>query len=119
MPRTVALLSAVLVARWQPVGDIVLPYRYNAQGKPGQLGVRVTAMSGGSGRLAFVRRCAGLIASRAEKSATNCHWRPSTATRPALYAGLVARAPRGGAVSAGGAAGSFAAPIQNRGHVPI
>jgi MFS family permease len=45
--RAVALLSAVLVALWLPVDGVVLPYHYNAQDEPGQLGWLVTAMSGG------------------------------------------------------------------------
>jgi MFS family permease len=45
--RTVALLSAALVALWLPVDGVVLPYHYNAHDEPGQLGWLVTAMSGG------------------------------------------------------------------------
>jgi MFS family permease len=45
--RAVALLSAVLVALWLPLEGVVLPYHYNAQHEPGQLGWLVTAMSAG------------------------------------------------------------------------
>jgi len=45
--RAVALLSAALVALWLPLEGVVLPYQYNAQHQPGQLGWLVTAMSAG------------------------------------------------------------------------
>lgn len=45
--RAVALLSAMLVGIWLPVEGVVLPYYYNSQDAPGQLGLLVTAMSGG------------------------------------------------------------------------
>jgi MFS family permease len=45
--RAVALLSAALVALWLPLEGVVLPYHYNAQHAPGQLGWLVTVMSAG------------------------------------------------------------------------
>jgi MFS family permease len=45
--RAVALLSAALVALWLPLEGVVLPFHYNAQHAPGQLGWLVTAMSAG------------------------------------------------------------------------
>jgi MFS family permease len=45
--RAVALLSAALVALWLPLEGVVLPYHYNAQHQPGELGLLITVMSAG------------------------------------------------------------------------
>lgn len=45
--RAVALLSAVLIGLWLPLETVVLPYHYNTQHAPGQLGWLDTTMSAG------------------------------------------------------------------------
>jgi MFS family permease len=45
--RSVAILTAVLVAIWLPIEGVVLPVLFNAVDQPVQLGLLITAMSAG------------------------------------------------------------------------
>jgi MFS family permease len=62
--RSVALLIALLVAVWLPVEGVVLPVHFSSIDQPAQLGLLVTAMSGGGVVGALVYAAVGVRFSR-------------------------------------------------------